>query len=78
MDNFGFKPVRTAGTHFLPTLPSSSPSGLRNLDGRTTGRMDGKEDRRTDGHHGYYYVGDIPVSCQPKTRFEPDKQALVI
>jgi hypothetical protein len=20
--------------------------------------MDGKEDHRTDGHHGYYYVGD--------------------
>jgi hypothetical protein len=45
---------------------TASRHGMRNLDGRmtgrTTGRMDGKEDQhqhRTDGHHGYYYVGDI-------------------
>jgi hypothetical protein len=42
---------------------------MRNLDGRMTGRMtgrmDGKEDQhqhRTDGHHGYYYVGDSTFS----------------
>ncbi len=38
---------------------------MRNLDGRMTGRMDGKEDQhqhhRTDGHHGYYYVGDNAI-----------------
>jgi hypothetical protein len=29
------------------------------MKGRMTGRMDGKDDQhRTDGHHGYYYVGD--------------------
>jgi hypothetical protein len=33
---------------------------MRNLDGRMTGQMDGKEDQhRTDRHHRYYYVGDI-------------------
>jgi hypothetical protein len=30
-------------------LPSSSSSGMRNLDGWMTGRMDGKDD-----HQGYY------------------------
>jgi hypothetical protein len=35
--------------------------------------MDGKEDQqhRTDGHHGYYYVGDVPTWDDNKVSKEP-------